>query len=305
MDYLKITITTDPEEEWFFDSLSSQLCGIGFESFLRAGSGLEAYIPEKDFKTESLERVFSQQPETFQILWEKEVIKTRNWNEVWEKNYFKPLVIKNQCLVRAPFHTSYPECRYEVIIEPNMAFGTGNHETTSMMIELLLDENLTGKAGLDMGCGTGILSILASMLGAKTITAVDIDERACKATVENAKLNRIKNIKACQGDASLLGGQNFDFILANIQRNILLADMEKYVSVLNPGAKLFMSGFYEEDLPAIKQKAESLKLTECGFLEKNSWVAATFKKSRVSRIKPCKKLPIILLKNTKKFFRGR
>jgi ribosomal protein L11 methyltransferase len=138
----------------------------------------------------------------------KELIKSQNWNEVWEKNYFKPLVVAGECLVRAPFHKEFPQCKYEIVIEPNMAFGTGNHETTSMMLEAILKENLTGKKVLDMGCGTGILGILASMKGASEITAIDIDEWSVKGTYENAALNNIKNLKVKKGDASLLGTKN-------------------------------------------------------------------------------------------------
>lgn len=278
MNYIKIIINTAGSPEWFNELMMSELGGIGFESFMETENGFEAFIPEKDFSEKDILKLISIQKKGFIKNWEKETIKDQNWNEVWEKNYFRPLVIKDKCLVRAPFHTDYPQCEYEIIIEPNMAFGTGNHETTSMMMELLLDEPISGKSVLDMGCGTGILSILSSKLGAGLITAIDIDEWSYKGTKENASLNNISNIETFQGNVSLLGVRNYNYILANIQRNVLLEDMERYVSVLNPSGKLMMSGFYRTDLPVIKEKAESLGLTDAGFLEKNKWVACIFRK---------------------------
>jgi ribosomal protein L11 methyltransferase len=278
MDYLKIIINTGSAPDWFNESLIVRFGETGFESFEDTETGINAFIPEKSFSEPQFLKILSDEKYEWKITWQKEIIKDQNWNEVWEKNYFKPLVIKDKCLVRAPFHTDYPICEYEIVIEPNMAFGTGNHETTSMMIEILLEEGLAGKTVLDMGCGTGILSIISSMLGAEKIVAIDIDEWSFKGTSENARLNNIANIIPFQGDASLLDGQKFDFILANIQRNVLLADMEKYLSVLNPDGKLIMSGFYLQDIPAIKEKAESLGLADAGYIEKNKWVAYTFKK---------------------------
>ncbi len=208
----------------------------------------------------------------------KEVIKSRNWNEIWEKNYFEPLVISNKCLIRAPFHKDYPQCEYEIIIEPNMAFGTGNHETTSMMVEVILGLDLEGKSVLDMGCGTGILSIMASLKGAKNITAIDIDEWSFNGTTENAELNNIQNIEPLLGDASSLGNKSFDVIFANIHKNVLINDIPSYNSVLNTGGTLIMSGFYKEDMADIKAKAESMGLEDAGFKTKNNWVAYSFLK---------------------------
>lgn len=278
MDYIKTKITICPPENWFRDVLAVRLSEAGYESFVETETGLEAYIQKQDFSTEKIKGLLAETNDGFKLDWENETIESQNWNEVWEKNYFKPLLIQNRCLVRAPFHTDYPACEYEIVIEPNMAFGTGNHETTSMMIETLLEMDISGKPVLDMGCGTGILSILASKKGASFITAIDIDEWAYSGTLENARINNAGNIEARQGDASLLGEKKFDVILANIQRNVLLADMEKYSGVLNPGGFLAMSGFYNEDLPAIKEKAESLGLNNSGNKIKNNWVVSVYKK---------------------------
>jgi ribosomal protein L11 methyltransferase len=276
MDYLKLIINITPMQEWVRDVLASQLAETGFESFAETEQGLEAFIPADNFIEEDFNAVIAAFKKDIHFQVKKEVIKSQNWNEVWEKNYFKPLVIANECLVRAPFHKEYPNCRYEILIEPNMAFGTGNHETTSMMLEAILKEDMEGKQVLDMGCGTGILGILASMKGAARITAIDIDEWPVKGTVENAELNRITNLEVKKGDARLLGSESYDVILANIHKNVLMHDMHIYTSCLNKGGKLFMSGFYLEDLPDITSKANECGLKMLGHQEKNRWVVAAF-----------------------------
>ena len=279
MDYQKVTITITPFQNWLRDVLNSQLAEIGFDSFVEIEDGIEAYIPAKDFDNENLNFVFNAFNEgvTFDV--KLEFIEDQNWNEEWEKNYFEPLVIGGECMIRAPFHTEYPNAKYEIVIEPNMAFGTGNHETTSTIIESILQNDLTGKTILDMGCGTGILSILASMKGAKHIIAIDIDLWSFEGTLENTKLNNIENVSVELGDASLLGEESFDLIFANIHKNVLIDDMQAYSNVLNIGGTLIMSGFYTEDIPDIKAKAESMGLKDNGFISKNNWVAYTFLKN--------------------------
>ena len=196
---------------------------------------------------------------------------------MWEQNYFEPLLIEDQCLVRAPFHETFPAARYEIIINPRMAFGTGNHETTHMMIKAMLEMDFAGKSVLDMGCGSGILSILASMKGAAKVTAIDIDEWSYSNTIENAALNEAHNIEVLLGDAKLLGNETYELVLANIQRNILLQDLPVYRNVLRPGGELVMSGFYTTDLEAIIEKAVSLGLKPVQTYERSSWCAVRFK----------------------------
>jgi ribosomal protein L11 methyltransferase len=278
MDYNKITININPPEEWLRDVLAAQLGEIGFESFLETETGVQAFIPTVNYHEDALIKVFKSFDEEFTFEVISEIIKSQNWNEEWEKNYFKPLVINNECVIRAPFHTDYPRSKFEIVIEPNMAFGTGNHETTTMMVETILETDMTGKNVLDMGCGTGILGILASMKGAEKVTAIDIDEWSFTGATENAALNKIENMVVKQGDASLLGNEKFDIILANIHKNVLMNDLPAYSGVLLPGGMLVMSGFYTEDIPDIKAKAESLGLKDNGFKTKNSWVAYRFKK---------------------------
>jgi len=278
MNYLKINIEIKPFEEWLRDVLAAQLGEIGFESFTETETGLEAFIQKERFNEENLNLVLNEYRTGFYFSVSQEIIKDQNWNQVWEENYFKPLVVANQCVVRAPFHTDFPNLKYEIIIEPNMAFGTGNHETTSMMLEYILKENLKEKTILDMGCGTGILSIMASLKGAKKITAVDIDEWSYISAQENAKLNNIKNIEVKHGNVSLLGDETYDFIFANIHKNVLIADLPEYTKYLNKNGKIFLSGFYKEDIPDIKAQAEKYGLTDSGYTLGNSWVAHAFTK---------------------------
>lgn len=278
MDYNKITIIINPLEEWLREVLTAQLGEIGFESFIETETGVEAFIPVPDFHEDNLFEVIKSFEEDFTFVVHRETIKSQNWNEVWEKNYFKPLVINNECVIRAPFHTDFPRAKYEIIIEPNMAFGTGNHETTSMMVETVLVNDMENKTVLDMGCGTGILGILASMKGAKKVTAIDIDEWSFNGANENAALNKIENITVKQGDAGLLGNEKFEIIFANIHKNVLMNDMPTYSEVLQPKGLLVMSGFYTDDIQDIKSKAESLGLKDNGFKTKNNWVATSFRK---------------------------
>jgi len=276
MDYYKIEIDISPFEEWVRDLLTAQLSDSGFEGFTETEAGLEAYIPVESYDEKIFKEILTIYENGFRIHVEKELIKDRNWNEEWEKNYFKPLVIADECLVRAPFHKEYPPCRYEIVIEPNMAFGTGNHETTSMMLECVLSEDMTGKKVLDMGCGTGILGILASMKGAASVTAIDIDTRSVSGTEENASLNGVDNLKVLKGDASVLGKEKYDVILANIHKNVLVEDTGTYSRNLTKGGKIFMSGFYAEDLEDIKNAAEQHGLQLAGVNEKNRWIMAVF-----------------------------
>jgi ribosomal protein L11 methyltransferase len=278
MNYLKFSVTIKSAEDWFHDIFTVQLAEIGFESFMETDYGLDAFIPEKDFDELKLRKLLAEQPESIQINWSKAIIEEKNWNEEWEKNYFEPLKIGEDCVIRAPFHKNFSDARYEIIIEPNMAFGTGNHETTSMMLETILENDMQDKTLLDMGCGTGILGILASMRGAKKITAIDIDEWSFKGASQNAQINHIKNMEVKLGDASLLGDEKYDVIFANIHKNVLLNDLPIYSNCLKTSGQIFISGFYTEDIPKLINKAELVGLKKSGIKSKNNWVVLILEK---------------------------
>ncbi|HZK93436.1 MAG TPA: 50S ribosomal protein L11 methyltransferase [Prolixibacteraceae bacterium] len=276
MEYIKLNCHIQPDTEINREILVAELGNIGYESFTESDELVEAYIPTSDFSDSALQDLFPIVFSGFQISWTVENIPDQNWNEVWEKNYFQPIIIAERCLIRAPFHTDYPKAEYEIVIKPGMAFGTGNHETTSLMISEILKQDLNGKTVLDMGCGTGILSILASMRGAGKITGIDIDSWATNSTIENATYNKISNLNVIQGGADTIPDAKFDFIYANIQRNILLNDMPLYFNALKRGGELIVSGFYSDDLEPIKVRAAELGLQFRRSTENENWIAAVF-----------------------------
>ena len=276
MNYTQISFRLTPDSEENREILVAVLSDLAFESFDETEDQVLGYIPGESFNFGEMDEITSTLP--FSVHSENEMVPDQNWNEVWEKNYFKPLLIGGRCLVRAPFHIEYEPAEFELVIEPKMAFGTGNHETTTLMAEQILNINLTGKTVLDMGCGTGILGMLASLKGAKSITAIDIDHWSFESTVENAHLNNILNLKAKLGDASLLGSENYEVIFANIHKNVIISDLPAYKKVLQSGGQLYLSGFYTHDMRDVKEKAESLGLIETGFHEKNNWVVYSFRK---------------------------
>ena len=276
MNYTQISFKLTPDSKENREILVAFLSDLTFESFDETEDQVLGYVPGESFNYAEMNEITSTLP--FSVHTENEMIPDQNWNEVWEKNYFKPLLIGGRCLVRAPFHTEYEPAEFELVIEPKMAFGTGNHETTTLMAEQILNMELNGKTVLDMGCGTGILGMLASLKGAKSITAIDIDTWSFESTVENASLNNILNLKAKLGDASLLGSETYEVIFANIHKNVIISDLPAYEKVLQPGGKLYLSGFYTHDMADVKEKAESLGLQETGFHEKNNWVVYSFRK---------------------------
>ena len=197
-----------------------------------------------------------------------------NWNTEWEKN-FEPIMVNDTVSVRAPFHEK-TDLPYEIVIEPKMSFGTGHHETTHLMIQQLLSADLKDKTVLDMGSGTGILAIMAELRGAKSVDAIDIDDWCYENAMENAERNNCKKIRVFKGDAALLADKNYDVIIANINRNVLINDLPVYYKCLNKGGILLLSGFYREDIPFIKKAATGLGLKESDLLEKNNWISLKF-----------------------------
>ena len=278
MKYFEVTFTTSPCNETVNDVVSALAGEIGFESFVEWENGVQAYIQQSLFDEEALKSMVADFPLPDTTV-EYTVVEAedKDWNEEWEKNFFQPIVIGDRCCIHSTFHKDTPQTEYEILINPQMAFGTGHHETTSSIISELLEADLQGKSVLDMGCGTSILAILASMRGAGPITAIDIDDWCVNNSRDNIALNGIENITVEWGDANLLKGRApFDVIIANINRNILLADMAQYAACMHPGSELFMSGFYVEDIPVIQEKAESLGMEFIHHREKNNWAAVKF-----------------------------
>ena len=278
MKYFEVTFTTQPCNEMVNDIVSALAGEIGFESFVEWEEGVQAYIQQSLFDKEALAEMVTNFPlPDTQISYSIQEAEDKDWNEEWEKNFFQPIVIGDRCCIHSTFHQDTPQTEYEILINPQMAFGTGHHETTSSIICELLDADLKDKTVLDMGCGTSILAILASMRGAKSLTAIDIDDWCVNNSRDNIALNNIQNITVELGDANLLkDSEPFDVIIANINRNILLADMAQYVACMHQGSELYMSGFYVQDIPVIREKAESLGLTFVHHREKNNWVAVKF-----------------------------
>lgn len=273
MDYIQVNFKLTPNEEYVQDVLSAELGTVGFESFVPSETGLTAFCPVSLFKEDALEALLKEFPVEAEITFEQETVVGQNWNEEWEKNYFEPIVIGNDCVIRSSFHKDVPVCKYDIVIDPRMSFGTGHHETTSLMIAAMLPMDLAGKSLLDMGCGTAVLAILAAMKGAGPVLGIDIDEWAYENSLDNIRLNGYESIEIKEGGAELLEGLKFDIVFANINRNILLNDMHAYVSCLSSGGELYMSGFYREDIPYIEAKANELGMTLVSFEEKNNWVA--------------------------------
>jgi len=254
--------------------LIAELGYAGFESFVEHSEGVTAYIQKEDWNAFILEDINILNSEEFNISYEFNEIEQTNWNAEWEKN-FKPIVVDNLVTVRAPFHDK-PNTKYDLIIEPKMSFGTGHHETTHMMIQHILKNDFNNKSVLDMGCGTGVLAILAEKVGATTLDAIDIDNWCYINSLENVERNNCKNISVYEGDVKLLNSKNYDTIIANINRNILLADIPSYVKCLNANGELYLSGFYEEDVPMLEDLCNKhmLKLKET--IKRGDWVSLKF-----------------------------
>ncbi|MBO7258728.1 MAG: 50S ribosomal protein L11 methyltransferase [Paludibacteraceae bacterium] len=271
MEYTAVKFKFRFEEAFAADLFVAFLAENGFDSFENWEEGIEAYIPSEDFSEEELVEKITSFPYQGVELLDVNAIPDQNWNEEWEKNFFSPIVIGDECVIHSSFHKDVPQVQYDIQINPKMAFGTGHHATTSLIIAALLKAELQGKALLDMGCGTAVLAILAAMRGATPITAIDIDTWCVENANENAQINKIDNLDIRLGDARLLKGMHFDVILANINRNILLSDMKTYATCLNKQGELYLSGFYTEDIPILEAEALKHGLKTLEYKEKNNW----------------------------------
>lgn len=272
-DYLEYTFHIDPLQP-ASDILLAELSEIGFESFVETETGLIGFVLGEGFDKSQLGAIGILKNSQFQITWQCKTVAQQNWNAVWEQS-FDPITVGNHCRVRAPFHEK-ESVLYDIVIEPKMSFGTGHHETTFMMLQLILQDVFKNKRVLDMGCGTGVLAILAALVGAKKVDAVDIDPWCYENSLENTVRNGCDAINVHHGDRSFLEGRSYDIILANINRNCLLDDLPAYIKSLEKGGQLFLSGFYLSDLDTISAKCCTLGLQFEKNLEKNNWVAAKY-----------------------------
>ena len=273
--YIEYNFTVTPKEP-ATEILIAELGEVGFESFVENENGVTAYIQKDDWSATVLDDIFVLNSEEFSIEYDQKEIEQTNWNAEWEKN-FSPIQVEDVVSIRAPFHEN-PHLKYDIVIEPKMSFGTGHHETTHMMVQHLLQLDLEGKKTLDMGCGTGILAIFAEMKGANPIDAIDIDNWCYENSLENVERNNCKNISVFEGEAALLVDKKYDVIIANINRNILLMDMQAYTNCLNDNGVLLLSGFYKDDIPVIDAEVSKYNLKLETVIERNNWVALKYNK---------------------------
>ncbi|MBP5424251.1 MAG: 50S ribosomal protein L11 methyltransferase [Paludibacteraceae bacterium] len=276
MKYLEITFDIPSKENYIKDILSAELADLGFESFSDEADPFIGYIQQDSFDETKLADLLANFEYEKGISYSLKQAEDKDWNEEWEKNFFQPIVIGDKCVIHSTFHKDYPKVQYDIVIDPKMAFGTGHHATTSLMAKAILDIDVKNKSLLDMGCGTAILAILAALRGASPITGIDIDEWAYNNAIENIQLNHTEQITLKKGGAELLGDEKFDIILANINRNILLNDIKKYVKVLNSNGLLILSGFYESDIDAIEKECNQYGLEKLSYEKNNNWVAVRF-----------------------------
>jgi ribosomal protein L11 methyltransferase len=279
MDYIKVAFRFVEIEDYQQDLLIAALGDVGFDTFEEAENGFDGFIIANQFEENNLKEVLSHFKDDFETAYTVHQIQPENWNEEWEKN-FSPLIISDECYVRATFHEHQPQYQYEIVIDPKMAFGTGHHQTTTMVMRFILAADLNGKVVLDMGAGTGILGILAAKKGATTITAIDNDEVCYRSAIENAALNGINNLTSLCGSKETIPAMAYDIILANINRNILLDQLEDYANVVKKNGSIFLSGFYENpDLAMIQAHCSKLGLTYTTHQKIGEWVAAHFLKT--------------------------
>jgi ribosomal protein L11 methyltransferase len=276
MNYLVYHFNVEPVQPGT-DVLIALLGELPFESFVITQNGFDAFIKEEDVMEEFVPEL---DEATFTYSYTIEKIEQQNWNAEWESN-FNPVIVEDKCMIRASFHAAPNASMLDIIIDPKMSFGTGHHDTTWLMARELFSLDLKNKTILDMGCGTGVLAIIASKLGAAIISGIDIDEWSIENSNENALNNRCNLIDFQKGNVTLLEGKKFDIILANINRNVLLNDMEAYYTCLNDNGLLLLSGFFENDFNELNQKALSLNYLFEKKEIKNNWCLLKYSKNSV------------------------
>lgn len=276
MNYLELYLKLSPE---YTDILTAELAELDFESFVETDDGVKAYIIESMFEEQALQELIDKYAGQTAIVYEVSSLEKRNWNAEWEREY-EPIEVANQVRVRASFHQSDARFRYDIVINPKMSFGTGHHETTAMMLEQQLGLDFTNKTVLDVGSGTGILAILAAKMGAKSVLAFDIEEWAVENARENAELNNCPQITVFQGTIEGVAPANrYDILLANINRNVLLAEIPVYTNLLRARGYMAVSGFYENDAADIRQKANESGLSFVNSMINREWTSLVFQKA--------------------------
>lgn len=283
MKYIEVTFQIAPWSEIAKDVLTALAGEIGFESFVETEGEqlLKAYIQEKLYEEESIQQMITEFPlPDFNISYIAQEQEDKDWNEEWEKNFFQPIIIGERCVIHSTFHKDIPKMEYDILINPQMAFGTGHHETTSLIVNRLLETELNGLSVLDMGCGTSILAILAAKRGATPVTAIDIDDWCVANSADNIQLNKVEGITVRLGDADILRTERpvFDLIIANINRNILTTDMDAYAGCMHTGSRIYLSGFYVDDIPTIQQSLSANDLTFIKHYENNRWAMVVAEK---------------------------
>jgi ribosomal protein L11 methyltransferase len=276
VDYIEIKVSCDA---LFRDILIAEMGEIDFDSFVETEVGFDAYIIEDKFSHPGLQQLFNNYRKQTKIWYELKKIPKVNWNEEWEKNY-DPIQVGTDIYVRAIFHEPRPEFKYEIVINPKMSFGTGHHETTHQLLALQLAVNFKGKTVLDVGSGTGILAIMAHKLGASEVSATDIDDWCIENATENFGLNEVKPKYVEQGVIKSLGfKETFDIVLANINKNVLLDEMDEYARLTRKDGYLFLSGFYAHDEADILERTSALGFTKLQSATKREWTAVLLQKA--------------------------
>lgn len=276
MSYQEVVFIQNEGAEAYRDVMIAVLADLGFDTFEETEQGFKGYIPTALYNETAILNLLANYKEETHFSFSTSEIKHENWNTLWESN-FHPISVADQVYVRATFHQPEPNFAYEIVIDPKMAFGTGHHQTTASVMELMLAEDFSGKKVLDMGCGTGILAILAKKVGAQAVDAIDYDPLCYESTIENTELNSMTDIQAILGGKEVIPNTSYGIILANINRNILLDQLDRYAQVLAPEGSLILSGFYEQpDLEIIKEAAQALGLRYVSHLVKQDWTAAKF-----------------------------
>ena len=272
MKYYEVEFTITPTNSIAQDVLSALLAEVGFEAFESTDNGLNGYVQQQLWDEKALKECINSFPLSNDLSYIIKEVPDEDWNQKWEEEGFEPIVLEDKLCIHDTKHTNVPKCQYDIVINPRMAFGTGTHPTTQMILQTLLTTDLNGKNVIDAGCGTGVLGIIASKRGANEILAFDIDEWSTENATTNFKLNNISNATIMHGDASVLSDkQDYDILIANINRNILLHDMQRYISALRKGGELILSGFYTSDVQLLVDKAASYGLAVKETRESSAW----------------------------------